>query len=815
MKKPQFVLSRKNQKGQVAIFVALIFQIIFVFFALLINIGLIVHHKINLQQSTDLAAYYGAMKQAESLNAIAHINFQIRQAWKLLTWRYRVLGTFGFQGPNPQFDKLSGSPPVFPVTMKYATDSIRNSKSAIDGGACPPDQDGMRVNTLTHPFFCIGHAGMSGWVDKQENNCKVSCPLLEDTASVDVGGIPPMNVVISNGISGSINQTIASVNDNLNVLCTSLGPTNVNVLAKIIVGYQRDAELRSRTLLMLASNLSKDKFVDLDGGDVVTGVKNTLLNNLTEANRTSVNENLAKINTYNSLSANACAMTEDRANAGKKSGGKSEFLKRIEFNLVQFFVHDCKWIPTPPGNNGFQQFRSGSLYNRSLTGLSDGSKDSTGRETPDFSKIDSKIQDALISLIGVENERYTVGYEKNPWCPAYYFVSATAEPMIPFLPLVKIKLSAQAIAKPFGGSIGPWFGKTWPASANTTQEGFSGVDRSNQTDEMLPLQHSLNAPVTRRRDTLKLLPNFSRYVGDKMGLADPDVVAEYHAALIDSLPRGATSFGSPKEDENLPPVHHLRLPNKWPSMNSWKDVDNPDAGSDYDPLTKINGRDSGLRDLEISAITPNQFDLTYYSIDSDFYNNYYKRLKSPVILNKIKDSAGGGPDAKYIRPDLGNNENVYTGKRDFSVRNKIEIVKKVLGSGFQTQLKDSSPSFIKMFPFLVTHQSSLLTSWTFQNFTDFNLFPDGDVFNVNSPQGTMVFGRCNDSWATGSQEFNSPVDSGLPPAAGNCVTGGRSGYSVKLVSPSLLRSSAPPQPLGGVNTNGQIRNPIPEYYFSY
>src|SRR3989344_4629926 len=97
MKKPQFVLSRKNQKGQVAIFVALIFQIIFVFFALLINIGLIVHHKINLQQSTDLAAYYGAMKQAESLNTIAHINFQIKQAWKLLTWRYRIVGTFGFR----------------------------------------------------------------------------------------------------------------------------------------------------------------------------------------------------------------------------------------------------------------------------------------------------------------------------------------------------------------------------------------------------------------------------------------------------------------------------------------------------------------------------------------------------------------------------------------------------------------------------------------------------------------------------------------------------------------------------------------------
>ena len=89
--------AKKNQKGQVALFVALIFQIIFVLFALVINVGLIVHHKINLQQSTDLAAYYGAMKQAEVLNVIGHINFQMRQAWKLMTWRYRIIGSFAYK----------------------------------------------------------------------------------------------------------------------------------------------------------------------------------------------------------------------------------------------------------------------------------------------------------------------------------------------------------------------------------------------------------------------------------------------------------------------------------------------------------------------------------------------------------------------------------------------------------------------------------------------------------------------------------------------------------------------------------------------
>ena len=83
----------KSEKGQIAVFLVLVFQILFVFFAMSINVGLVVYDKINLQNSTDLAAYYAAQKQAEMLNQIAHINYQMRQAYKLLTFRLRVIGS--------------------------------------------------------------------------------------------------------------------------------------------------------------------------------------------------------------------------------------------------------------------------------------------------------------------------------------------------------------------------------------------------------------------------------------------------------------------------------------------------------------------------------------------------------------------------------------------------------------------------------------------------------------------------------------------------------------------------------------------------
>ena len=67
----------RSERGQTSIFVALIFQVLFVLFAMALNIGMVVHDKINLQNSVDLAAYYAAQKQAEWLNVIAHTNYQI------------------------------------------------------------------------------------------------------------------------------------------------------------------------------------------------------------------------------------------------------------------------------------------------------------------------------------------------------------------------------------------------------------------------------------------------------------------------------------------------------------------------------------------------------------------------------------------------------------------------------------------------------------------------------------------------------------------------------------------------------------------
>ena len=118
-----------------SVFIALIFQVLFVFFAMVVNIGMVVHDKINLQNAVDLGAFYGAQRQAEILNEIAHVNYQIRQDYKLLAWRYRVIGTLGRQkiGATTEAD----FPPARSINL--ALDDVPWNPATAYYGA-PPNQ---------------------------------------------------------------------------------------------------------------------------------------------------------------------------------------------------------------------------------------------------------------------------------------------------------------------------------------------------------------------------------------------------------------------------------------------------------------------------------------------------------------------------------------------------------------------------------------------------------------------------------------------------------------------------------------------------
>lgn len=247
----------RNSRGQTAIFIALIFQVLFVLFAMALNIGLVVHDKINLQNSVDLAAYYAAERQAEELNAIAHINYQIRQSWKLLAFRYRVLGTLGFDRPT--------LPSFHPARSGVITE--------------------MPYLEAVRPSTCVNYK--PNWDEVAPNQNLCNQPNLV---------IPPLpQVPVIAGFIG-INLAVAALSTQLinafNAACDQFGAYNWWFAAGILQNYRIEQRNRKLLIYALANNLSTlgNDFVDLNGDSVLAGAQQTFRKNLTYANSVSTTE---------------------------------------------------------------------------------------------------------------------------------------------------------------------------------------------------------------------------------------------------------------------------------------------------------------------------------------------------------------------------------------------------------------------------------------------------------------------------------------------------------------------------------------------
>jgi hypothetical protein len=81
-----------GKKGQASIMIGMMMMTFVLFFTFVINTGMLVHAKINLQNAVDLAAYAGAASQARLLNQVSFLNYEMRRQYKKFLFRYYVLG---------------------------------------------------------------------------------------------------------------------------------------------------------------------------------------------------------------------------------------------------------------------------------------------------------------------------------------------------------------------------------------------------------------------------------------------------------------------------------------------------------------------------------------------------------------------------------------------------------------------------------------------------------------------------------------------------------------------------------------------------
>lgn len=696
-----------RQSGQVALFVALIFQVLFVFFAMVINVGLIVHHKINLQNSVDLAAYYGAMKQAEMMNAIGHVNYQIRQSYKLLMFRYYQLGLAGDETNHPIRTGNESDTIKSPLRPGFCITYPPNSVTAADESTCKNINSGIQVERVESPTL-IGQ--MFSFL----------------------------------GFQTGIRSVTQAMNEQATVSCKKVGQINWFGLARFMAGYKVDLANRKKTAIFLANQLSQQSPTDIDGQLVREGVYKTLYKNLTPQNQDSLraafgvngdgnSNSQANFEIFNSLASEQCGST------GVDDDAPRWMVEIPIFQYLRILDTDCAGE------------RAVKYYLKAIT-LANGISGPNYKEliTDDVIK---QMQPLIDEPTGEDPRlriyKSSLGFEKNPWCMAYFGVKASATPAIPFSPLGAVKLEARAFAKPFGGKIGPWYGTTWPQA----QKKSVGDTKESKTDGLLPMRVDYGPIRLNPNDEeteANLTPDYSRYVKDVNG---------QRANLTLTVSARAI-----KENG--------RIDFRWWEHLLQENYDN-DSGAN-DPVawnTEAPATIPKIRHLELAAIAPDQFDITHYSIEPDYYNTYLTRLKKGYQ----------GKTQIIFRGDLGSRLNGPTDElRKFSIRDQIKetVEATTLQMDFATKLQYS-----------VSKPQTLLTSWQGKNPYDYSL-------------DEQRFGKCLKELppnATPEQQ-----------AAGGCIAGGRTGYSVKLVDGTYLKGSD--LELGGEGVVGPLLNPPPEEF---
>lgn len=671
---------RAHARGQMAIFIALIFQVLFVLFAMAINVALVVHDKINLQNAVDLAAYYAAERQAEILNVIAHENYMIRQSWKLLAWRYRVLGAAGNQSP------------VHPWRVGDMREMIHYH--------APPN--------IVDPAVCIEYSDMFSDVKVDESLCKEPQPNIPALPIVTpVATFLGFNVVFA----ALSQQLVAKFNDN----CSVFGAYNWWFAAGALQAFREDQRNRKQIIYALANSLGQPggDFYDLDGASVGAGAETTFRKNLTFANDNSV--------------LNFKMKSSFEGYSSQTPGGPPPWLAEIVVSPTMRYSDPRQgsgchavWqgvVDVPARSEAMNVLNSPGPAGLGATDL-----------IPWATKGD---------LLKDTDYRYSLGVEKNPWYMAYVGVKAETAPRQIFFPIgPNIKLTARAFAKPFGGRIGPWYGSLWPQSERQSI--------GPKTDPFLPPRQEANGLMDMKSDPLRL-PNYSRFPGDQLGLQ-----SKLALASLRGYGSFKVSFG------NL--------------MHIWKPMA---VGGYNDPLSfdVFKGEIVPMRYLELAAVAPDLFDITYYSIESSFGINYLEKLKA----NRQKL---GIPESTPIRGDLGQND--FLKNYGFGVRDQLEIAAgKIVPPTGPLQKQEAF--------YFVRDSSNLLTGWTPGDTTfDYSTFPQS------------YFGHC------GTTDEKFKVEDRIP---GGCyANGGRTGYSVKLISRDALLPNTK-HPIGGGQEQGPILNP--------
>lgn len=431
-KRTNIVALPTSEQGQISIFFSASLVVFVTIIAFVINVGLFVKAKINLQNATDAAAFSGAAVQSRQLTKIAYLNWEMRNVYKEWMYKYYVIGNLNAPGVEDPGKSVS-------CNGRQCTDfRLEADKNVISGDTTE--------DAYNFPAVCIHLA------NSETNLCKrFAVPGLPEFGSYSIPGTEEASRAFVDGLIGAkLNDCVSR--SRINMLVTTTWAYNVmaNDMDKSLAGQgpailsdRQGAWPKAMEIAMRIRNL--EKVVNRPPAEqpvCIGGIGNC-----------------EPIHNY----SNSALLGNERVvkafySGYRNLGNHSDDEMKNSFVLTELgptpYINPS---PTSSSNLLIPASKAGNNEKRYLdlklmmVNLATFYAAFIGRAEKGTSAA------CDISKVAIPVPGYPLGFYKNPDVLTYYAVRGEADFEGMFNPFQadKIRLTAYAAAKPAGGRIGP------------------------------------------------------------------------------------------------------------------------------------------------------------------------------------------------------------------------------------------------------------------------------------------------------------------------------------------------------------------------
>lgn len=443
-----------------SIFLATTTLALITFIAFIINIGVFVKSKINLQNAVDAAAWSGAAVQARQLTNIGYLNWEMRNTYKEWMFKYYVLGNMSLDSTkNPSGDKIS-----------FQMDTVDTQ---------------FGQDFYNFPSICINFSNTADQ-DICKNFAAPGLPVFETNGLLN---IDEATTALVNGLSAAKIDDCAERAE-INFLTANLWAYNVvdsgssilDEAPQIAVNRQGafpqafELALRIRNLEKFVNKAPFKTGVCIDQSAAGGNCANSI-NDIISSEGTSVsNERVVK-----AFFAGFRNIGSDHDRAMKDSFTLTELPPVPVVNDQEFSLSNIL-IPNGAGNR-VKHYLDLKLMTMNYATFYTSFNPSTGTQintTAGRVKTDAQCEATKVAL---PVPGYPLGFVKNPRVLTYYAVKGEALFSGLFNPFVidngGIKITAFSAAKPFGGRIGPMLMSVFQEESKVFARSSNGKNRSS------------------------------------------------------------------------------------------------------------------------------------------------------------------------------------------------------------------------------------------------------------------------------------------------------------------------------------------------